>query len=106
MQWFQKSIALNPYMPHGYIGIGMCLDFLDRKAEAWPYFRKAVLLDPNNYYVLAPYGWHFIQYQAWWPAVRKLSFSLGLQPKNNSMARSYFDIAQRKIAEQNSPPQI
>jgi O-antigen ligase len=106
MQWFQKSIALNPYMPHGYIGIGMCLDFLDRKAEAWPYFRKAVLLDPNNYYVLATYGWHFIQYQAWWPAVRKLSFSLGLQPKNNSMARSYFDIAQRKIAEQNSPPQI
>ena len=106
MQWFNKSIALDPYTPQSYIGIGMCLDWLDRKQEAWPYFRDALVLDPYNYYVLATYGWHLIQFQAWYPAAKKLSFSIGLQPKDNPMAWSYFKIVKRKLDEQNQPVEI
>jgi O-antigen ligase len=106
IEWFNKAMALDPYTPQAYIGVGMCLDFLDRRQEAWPYFRKALVLDPHNYYVLATYGWHLIQFQAWLPAAKKLAFSLGIQPNNNTMARSYFDIAVRKLDEQNRPPEV
>jgi O-antigen ligase len=106
IEWFNKSQALDPYTPQSYVGIGMCLDFIDRREEAWPYFRQAVVLDPHNYYVLATYGWHLMQFGAWQKAAEKLAFSLGLQPTNNSMARSYFDIAVRKRDEQNRPPEI
>jgi predicted Zn-dependent protease len=84
----------------------MCLDFLDRREEAWPYFREALVLDPYNYYVLATYGWHLMQFQAWYPAARKLSFSIGLQPTNNPMGWNYFQIVKRKLDEQNRPVEI
>ena len=104
--WFEKANALNPYDPRGYIGIGMCLHWLDRHQEAWPYFRHAKVLDPYNYWVQATYGWHMMQFQAWWPAARALSMSRGLKPTDNPMAETYFKIVVRKLEEQNKPPEI
>lgn len=104
--WFEKANALNPYDPHGFIGIGMCMHWLDRPQEAWPYFRHAKVLDPYNYWVQATYGWHLMQFNAWWPAGRALSMSVGLKPTNNPMGQQYFQIVQRKLQEQNKPPEI
>jgi tetratricopeptide (TPR) repeat protein len=106
IEWFKKSAALDPYTPHPFVGIGMCLDFLDRKREAWPYFRHALILDPNNYWVLATYGWHLEQFEAWNAAAKKLWLSICVKPKNNPMAFSYYEIALRKQQELKQPPQI
>jgi tetratricopeptide (TPR) repeat protein len=106
IQWFEKANALNPYDPRGFIGIGMCLHWLDRHQEAWPVFRQAKVLDPNNYWVQATYGWHLMQYGSWLPAAKAFAMSKGLKPTDNPMAETYFKIAVRKVDEQNSPPQI
>jgi tetratricopeptide (TPR) repeat protein len=106
IEWFKKSAALDPYTPHPLIGIGMCLDWLDRKHEAWPYFRHALLLDPNNYWVMATYGWHLVQFEAWDAAIKKLFLSLCVKPNNNPIARTYYDLAVRKVEELKQPPQI
>jgi len=106
IQWFEKAHALDPYTPHSLVGIGMCLDWLDRRHEAWAYFREAMVIDRNNYWMCATYGWHLVQCQAWYPASRWLAQSIGLQPTNNPMAWAYFKIAKRRLEEQNIPPEI
>jgi O-antigen ligase len=106
IEWFNKAVALDPYTPQPLVGIGMCLDWLDRREEAWPYFQRAIVLDPNNYYVRAMYGWHLIQFQAWRQAAHSLAYSLGLMPTDNPIARSYYDIAVRKLDEMNRPIEV
>jgi O-antigen ligase len=105
MKWFEKAYALDPYTPHPLIGIGMCLDFLDRKQEAWPYFRKAMEIDRYNYWICGAYGWHLMQYQAWASAAKWLSLSLGLKP-NNPLALPYFKLANQKFEEQKLPIEL
>jgi O-antigen ligase len=106
IEWFKKSVALDPYTPHGYVGIGMCLDWLDRKEESWPYFRQALLLDRNNYWVCATFGWHLMQFQAWQRAQQWLLRSIWLKQHDNPMARSYLAIVNRKLDEEKLPPEI
>ena len=105
IKWFEKAYALDPYTPHPLVGIGMCLDFLDRKKEAWPYFRKALEMDRYNYWIVGTFGWHLMQLEAWWPAERWLSLSLGLKP-NNALAAPYYQIAARKHREQYAPIEL
>jgi hypothetical protein len=98
--WFNRGIPLNPYDPHCYLGRGMCLHWLGQHDEAWPDFRKIMLLDPNSYYVRAHYGWHFMQFRAWRPAAHWFLYSLFLRPKDNPVAEAYYEIARRKVEEE------
>jgi O-antigen ligase len=102
--WFEKSISLDPYTPNAYIGIGMCLDWLDRQHDAWPYFRKAKVIDPNNYWVNAHYAWHFVQVGAWQRAKYWFEFSRMLKPTDNPIMETYLPVVERKIADENKPP--
>ena len=61
MQWYARGMKLNPYDGYNYLGYGICLDWLDRHDEAWPYFNRADTLDPNNYYIASYIGWHYAQ---------------------------------------------
>ena len=99
-QWFQRGASLNPYDPYNQTGIGMCLDWLGRHAEAGPYFERAVKLDPNNYYVLALRGWHHVQAKEYAAAKPWFERSLQLQhPWHNSVAAAYLPIVKRKLDE-------
>ncbi len=104
--WFDKSIALDPYDPHPLLGKGMSLHWLGRHEEAWPHFRKSMLLDPNSYYVRAHYGWHFLQLRAWEPAVKWFRNSLFIKPTENPIAEAYYEIAQRKLADERVGPAL
>jgi tetratricopeptide (TPR) repeat protein len=104
--WFEKAIALDPYTPHAHIGIGMCLHWLGRPQETWPYFQHARVLDANNYWVYATYGWHLMQFGAWFPAAEAFAMSKGLMPTNSQMAETYFKLALKKFEEQKQPPKI
>ncbi|MGA2787901.1 MAG: O-antigen ligase family protein, partial [Verrucomicrobiota bacterium] len=56
MQWYARSMKLNPYDGYNYLRCGMCLDWLEKHDEAGPYFNRADALDPNNYYTAANIG--------------------------------------------------
>lgn len=97
--WFDKSIALDPYDPHGYLGKGLCLDWLERYKEAWPYFHEIMRLDPNSYFTRAHYGWHFFQLGDIQRAYKYFQTSLGLR-SDNPMALPYYNLLRQKLVEQ------
>ena len=101
MHWFEKTMKLNPYDPHGFTGYGMCLDWLGQPAEAAEYFRKAQAIDPNGYLTLARAGWHSFQIEDYTGAKKLLERSLGLMPSErfNPIPHSYLNIIAGKLKE-------
>ena len=104
MDWFQRSMQLNPHYPYGSMRYGMCLHWLRRREQALPYFQRAIELDPNSYYTRAHMGWHFAQLGEWdkvhdW-MLRSLEMKSDL---SNTIARSYYFMALEKLAGQNVP---
>jgi O-antigen ligase len=79
MRWFSSGIRLNPFDPYNYMRYGMCLDWQNLHSDAEPYFKRAVDLDPKNYYIVAHYGWHFFvigdyaSAKQWFEESRRLS---------------------------------
>jgi O-antigen ligase len=101
MDWFQRSIQLNPFFPFAYIGNGMCLDWLGKNSEAEKYFSKAKNLDPNGYYTTAYQGWHQFQMENYAEAKKLFERSEKLMP--NAFSESYLDIIEQKMSEKPAP---
>jgi O-antigen ligase len=59
--WFERGMKLNPFDPYNDLRYGMCLHWLDRHNEAFPYFQKALDLDPKSYFMMTHMGWHYLQ---------------------------------------------
>src|SRR6185436_3604903 len=107
VDWLDRWIRLNKYDPHNYFLLGMCLDWLDQKAKATPYFDQALKLDPNNHIVVTRYGWHAIELGDYSAAKRWFERSLQLLDNynnRNSMAANYLEIVNRRLAEATNPP--
>jgi O-antigen ligase len=60
IQWFRQAMELNSFDPIAPLRIGMCLDWIGQAPEAGPYFDLATKRDPNNAYILAEMGRHFV----------------------------------------------
>jgi O-antigen ligase len=99
MQWYARSMKLNPHDGYNFLRYGMCLDWLEKHDEAGPYFNRADALDPNSYYTAANIGWHYVQAGNYAAARPWLERSLRLEWQGNDVARFYLDIAERKLVE-------
>jgi O-antigen ligase len=99
MQWYERGMKLNPHDGYNYLGYGMCLDWLEKHAEAGPYFDRADALDPNGYFTAANIGWHYVQVEDYAAARAWLERSLRLHFQQNEAAASYLEITGRKLAE-------
>ncbi len=84
------------------MGYGICLDWLDRHDEAWPYFNRTDMLDPNNYYIASYIGWHYAQTGDYAAARSWLQRSLNLQSQENVIASSYMQLVEQKLVENSS----
>jgi len=104
IEWFARGIKANPYDGYNYLRYGMCLDFLERFEEAEPYINKADELDPNNYYMAANIGWHYVQAGNYAAARPWLERSLRLKWKENVIATSYLALADERLREAASNP--
>jgi tetratricopeptide (TPR) repeat protein len=99
IRWYAQAMKLNPFDGYNYLGTGICLDWLDRHAEAGPFYWRAEALDPNGYYTVAYIGWHYVQVGDY-PAAREwLERSLRLQWNENVIGHSYLDLVEQKLAE-------
>lgn len=101
MNWFQRSIDLNPYYPYSQMHYGMCLDWLGKTNEATHYFERANQLDPDGYFTIAHHGWHHFQLGDYAAAKKYFERSESLRP--NPMAESYLEIIEQKLAEPKEP---
>jgi O-antigen ligase len=99
MNWYARARQLDPYDGYDDLRTGMCLDWLDRHAEAGPFYRRAERLDPNGYFTVANIGWHYIQVGDY-PAAREwFERSLRLKGNDNIISRSYLDLVEQKLVE-------
>jgi O-antigen ligase len=99
IQWYQRSMTLNPWDSRSYSGLGWCLDWLDRQSESAPYFSHAEELDPNNYFNLNNIGMHYIQMGDFAAAKPWFERSLRLEDKDNLIALNYLEIANIRLLE-------
>jgi tetratricopeptide (TPR) repeat protein len=99
MRWYARARQLDPYDGYNDLRTGMCLDWLDRHAEAGAFYRRAESLDPNGYFTVANIGWHYIQAKDYLAAREWLERSLRLEWKENVIASSYLDWVQQKLTE-------
>jgi hypothetical protein len=99
MGWYHKAIALNQWHAYSHLGIGWCLDWLDRKGEAVAYFDRAEALDPNGYFTVANVGIHFVE-AGDLPAAREwFQRSLRLQHENNYIAGNYLALVNLRMLQ-------
>jgi len=99
LPWFEQGMLLNPYETYNYLRTGMCYDWLKRHAQAEDYFKKAVAMDPNNYYLVAMQGWHYLQKGDYQTAKAWLEKSLTLKHYDNSIASLYLGVVNQRLAE-------
>ena len=100
MDWFKRGSRLDPYNGYDYLGCGLCLDWLGKRSESWPYYDKAIKLDPNGYYTTAWVGWHYVQTGDYAAARTWFERSRRLQFEGNKIAESYLKIVNRRMLEQ------
>jgi tetratricopeptide (TPR) repeat protein len=101
MQWYQRSLDLNPFNPYAQLRYGMCLDWIGKTNEAGAHFERAHELDPNGYYTAAHQGWHQLQLGNY--AEAKKYFELSQRLRANNIAESYLEIIEQKLVEPDEP---
>jgi O-antigen ligase len=99
VRWYARARQLNPHDGYNDLRTGMCLDWLDRHAEAGPFYRRAEALDPNGYFTVANIGWHYIQVGDYLAAREWLERSLRLEWNENVIGHAYLDWVEQKLAE-------
>jgi tetratricopeptide (TPR) repeat protein len=99
MKWARIGMNLNPLDPNTYLNFGISLHWLDRHEDARKYFDKMIELDPENHYLLAFYGWHFLQLNELEEAQKWLMKSWSHKHEGNDFAHIYLKILQRLLAE-------
>ena len=106
IEWFNKSIELNPYDPHGFIGSGQCWDQIEDHAAAAAAFKQAAAIDGNGYFTQAYIGWHHYQTEDFAIAREWLKKSQALMPnpKLNPVPYDYLERVEERLKSP-SPPQ-
>jgi tetratricopeptide (TPR) repeat protein len=103
MEWFSRGMKLNPWGGDSrfnpWAGYGWCLDWLGRFDKSGPYFQRADELDPNNYFVSARVGLHYVQSGDYAAARTWFERSLRLQGKDNPIPQSYLPIVNDRMRE-------
>lgn len=100
MTWYLRGMKLNPFDAYNYFRYGMCLDWLGKHAEAESYFWEAEARDPNNYFVLANFGWHYFQAGDYAAARPLLIRSIRLQRLGNPIAASYLELTEHELTDE------
>ena len=103
MEWFDRSIKLNQWGGYSQLspwaGYGWCLDWLGQFEKAPSFFQRADELDPNNYFIAANIGLHYVQSGNLAAARTWFERSLRLQGKENGLARNYLEIVNNRMLE-------
>jgi len=100
MEWFGRSMKLNPWDGYGYARYGWCLDWLERFGESPLYFERAAQLDPNGYFMADDIGLHYVQSGDFAAAKSWFEHSLRLEwQEDNTIARNYLQIVRSRLQE-------
>jgi O-antigen ligase len=101
MDWYARSIRLNPHYGYSFLRTGMCLDWIGQSAAAEKYYDEAEPLDPNGYFMVANIGWHYVQIKDYTTARQYFIRSMSLD-NSTAFAQNYLAICEKKLIEKAS----
>lgn len=101
--WYSRGTNAHPFDGYNFMGIGMCLDWLERFEEAEPFFVRANELDPNGYFMAAQIGRHYALKGEYAAARPWLERSLRLRRQDNPIAATYLQLVQDRLLEAARP---
>jgi O-antigen ligase len=99
LAWFKRSARANPLHSYSFLGQGRCLDWLGQTAEAGPAYDRANELDPNNYFVVAQTGLHYVQLGDYAAALPWFERSFLLDSGDNPIAWNYLNLSKARLLE-------
>jgi len=103
LTFYAQSIRLNPYYAYCQLGSGSCLDWLGRHGEAEKYFGTAETRDPNNNFIVANIGLHYVQVGDYAAARQWFIRADKLANGQNQIAINYiYNICQPKLEQKAS----
>lgn len=100
LKWFGLGMTLNPWDGYNFLRYGMCLAWLDRAEEAWPFLSKAEALDPQGFYMLSQIGICYMQAGRYAAARPWLQRSLKLKWGENPVAHEYLRICETRLEQE------
>ena len=103
IEWLDRAARLNRFDPYPPMRKAMCLDWINRHAEAEAEIRKALALDPEYYLVLAIAGWHYYQVGDDSTALKYLIESHNRNWSNNPIKEQYLRLADERRRAKASP---
>ena len=98
IEWFQRSLKLNPWNGYAYLGCGLCLDWLGQFEESEKYFARAEELDPKGYYMMEYIGLHWVELGNYAAARPWFERSIRLD-WHNPVAHNYLSICNLRLRE-------
>jgi tetratricopeptide (TPR) repeat protein len=104
LEWFGRSMKLNPYDPYAPLRSGMCLDWLGRTDEAEYYYNCADERDPRGHYIAANIGWHYVHIGNYPAAQTWFERSKHLQWKDNELSDRYLEIIREQMLNSATNP--
>jgi O-antigen ligase len=97
MLWYQRSEKLNPRYPLTSLRQGNTLDFLGRPVAAEAYYARADTLGPNDFYIAANFGWHYMQVRNFTAARIWLERSATLQHSSTPFASPFLSEVEQEL---------
>lgn len=99
IEWLDRAARLNPFDPFPHLRKAMCLDWLNRPAEAEVAIQKALVLDPEHYLVLAIAGWHYFQVRDDKNTIKYLGASNARKGPGNPIVAEYFRLLGERLKQ-------
>jgi len=103
MEWYQRSIKLNPYDTSSLLGYGMCLDWIGDQGgvteDPAPYYKRACELAPNDYVVCEDMSWHYEQTGDYAAARTWLKRAWDFEWFHNSVPQSHLNTLDQELRE-------
>ena len=106
MGWYSRGMKLDPYRRLQLSGLWHVPRLARTPRRSRDLFDRADALDPNNYFIAANIGWHYVQAGDYAAARPWLQRSLRLQWQDNQIANSYLDLAEQKLRDNASGKNI
>ncbi len=88
MNWYKKTLSLNPTERKACFGMGYCLNSQSKYNEAIPYLRTAIEKEPTYTAAYVELGYSLYKTQSFTEAEEKLGKAISLNAKNEN-ARYY-----------------
>jgi len=103
LDYYARSIRLNPHDAYGPLRSGMCLDELGHHLDAEKFYHTAETLDPNGYFTVANIGWHYVQTGDFAAAREWFERSTKLASFKDNMSYNFiYEICEPKLMEKAS----